>query len=142
MYKSILLPVDLNQESSWKKAAPVAVHLAQTLSAKIHVITVIPDYGMAVVGSFFPANYESEAIKNAQAALDDFVNKNLPADLVADATVAHGTIYQEVISAANAKGCDLIVLSSHRPETKDYLLGPNAARVVRHANQSVFVVRD
>ena len=142
MYKSILLPVDLNQESSWKKALPVAVHLAQSMSAKIHIITVIPDYGMAVVGSFFPANYESEAMKVTQAALDGFVNENLSADLVADTTVVHGTIYEEVISTANAKGCDLIILSSHRPETKDYLLGPNAARVVRHANQSVFVVRD
>ncbi len=33
-------------------------------------------------------------------------------------------------------------IGSHRPELKDYLLGPNAARVVRHANCSVLVVRD
>jgi len=33
------------------------------------------------------------------------------------------------------------VLASHRPDLKDYLLGPNAARVVRHADRSVFVVR-
>jgi nucleotide-binding universal stress UspA family protein len=36
----------------------------------------------------------------------------------------------------------VIVLASHRPELKDYLLGPNAARVVRHAKCSVLVVRD
>ena len=36
---------------------------------------------------------------------------------------------------------DLIVMGSHRPELRDYLLGPNAARVVRHAPCSVVVVR-
>jgi len=39
-------------------------------------------------------------------------------------------------------GADLIVLASHRPAMKDYLLGANASRVVRHAPCSVFVVRD
>jgi nucleotide-binding universal stress UspA family protein len=43
---------------------------------------------------------------------------------------------------ADKLGCDAIVMAAHRPELRDYLLGPNAARVVRHANQSVLVVRD
>ncbi len=141
MYKSILLPVDLNQESSWKKALPTAIHLAKSMSAKIHILTVIPDYGMAVVGNFFTADYEHYATTTTQIALDGFVKEFLPADLVASDTVSQGTIYKEIVAAANDKGCDLIVLSSHRPETSDYLLGPNASRVVRHANQSVFVVR-
>ncbi|MFQ5760821.1 MAG: universal stress protein, partial [Acidiferrobacterales bacterium] len=42
---------------------------------------------------------------------------------------------------AEKAGCDLIVMASQRPELKDYLLGPNAARVVRHANCSVLVAR-
>jgi len=142
MYKSILLPVDLNQESSWKKALPTAIQLANSMSAKIHILTVIPDYGMAVVGNFFTADYEHYASTTTQTALDAFVKEHLPADLIASDTVAQGTIYKEIVAAADDKGCDLIVLSSHRPETSDYLLGPNASRVVRHANQSVFVVRN
>ncbi len=142
MYKSILLPVDLNQESSWTAVLPAAIHMAQSMSAKIHVITVIPDFGMAVVGSFFPADYEEQAKKATQTALDDFIKANLPTELVASSEVIHGTIYKRIVAAADSKGCDLIILSSHRPETKDYLLGPNAARVVRHAKQSVFVVRE
>ena len=49
---------------------------------------------------------------------------------------------RKFIQSAGDLNCDLIVLASHRPETKDYLLGPNAARVARHAKQSVFVVRN
>ncbi|MDH3475684.1 MAG: universal stress protein [Rhodospirillales bacterium] len=36
---------------------------------------------------------------------------------------------------------DLIITGSHKPNVSDYLLGSNAARVVRHASCSVFVVR-
>ena len=43
---------------------------------------------------------------------------------------------------ADETNADLIVMASHRPELKDFLLGPNAARVVRHANCSVLVVRE
>lgn len=39
-------------------------------------------------------------------------------------------------------GADLIVIGSHRPEMGDFLLGPNAARVVRHSKVSVLVVRE
>ena len=37
---------------------------------------------------------------------------------------------------------ELIVIGSHRPEMQDYLLGPTAAKVVRHAKCSVLVVRE
>jgi nucleotide-binding universal stress UspA family protein len=36
---------------------------------------------------------------------------------------------------------DLIVMASHKPTVTDYLLGANAAHVVRHAGCSVMVVR-
>jgi hypothetical protein len=54
----------------------------------------------------------------------------------------HGTVYHEVLKAADKLGVDVIVLSAHRPAFKDYFLGSNAARIVRHAKQSVYVVRN
>ncbi|MGE0847546.1 MAG: hypothetical protein AB7L41_14870 [Flavobacteriaceae bacterium] len=35
-----------------------------------------------------------------------------------------------------------MVLLAHGPHLRDYLLGPIAARVARHAGQSVYLVRD
>ena len=60
------------------------------------------------------------------------------------AHVAHGTIYEEIIDTRTKLGdaCDLIVLASHRPQLADYLLGPNAARVLRHSQVTVMVVRE
>jgi len=43
--------------------------------------------------------------------------------------------------AARTLGVDLIIMASRRPELEDYLIGSNAARVVRHAHLSVLVVR-
>jgi len=142
MFKSILLPVDLNHKSSWEKAAPEAVALAKQHGAKIHLLTVIPDFGMAVVGSFFPSGYAEQALQSGSEKLAALASEIIPGDLLAKMHTAHGSAYQEIISTAKEQGCDLIVMASHRPEMSDYLLGPNAARVVRHADQSVMIVRN
>ena len=55
--------------------------------------------------------------------------------------VATGSVYQEILSTAEKAGSDLVVIGAHDPDLKDFLLGPNAARIVRHAKCSVHVVR-
>ena len=143
MYTKILLPIDLAQGSSWERALPVACELARPAGAELHVMTVVPDYGMSIVGNFFPKGYEREALAEARTQLKAFLEDGrVPSDIAhVEGHVAHGSIYEEIIRVADELHCDLIVLASHRPELKDYLLGPNAARVVRHAQQSVHVVR-
>ncbi len=141
MYQSILLPIDLGHKSLWEKAAPVATNLAAHYGAKIHVLTVVPDYGMPVVGSYFPRDFAENALKEVKKQLEAFAQQHIPDVLRGEVRAVSGSIYKRILIHANELGCDLIVLSSHRPEKADFLIGPNAARVVRHANQSVFVVR-
>jgi len=141
MIKSILLSVDLNHPSSWSKALPQAVALAKADGAEIHILTVIPDYGMAMVADQFPTGFADKATDVSTEALKALVAEHIPAGIKTSTHVMHGSIYKSIIKVANSAGCDLIVMASHRSEMKDYLLGPNAARVVRHAKQSVFVVR-
>ena len=43
MTNSILFAVDLNHESSWRKALPQAVALARAVGVTLHVVTVIPE---------------------------------------------------------------------------------------------------
>jgi nucleotide-binding universal stress UspA family protein len=52
-----------------------------------------------------------------------------------------GAVYNEVLSEAEKQSCDLIVVGSHHPSMSTYLLGSNAATIVRHAPCSVLVVR-
>jgi len=141
MFKNILFSVDLGEESSWIDALPKAISIAAGENATLHLITVVPTYGMPIVGSFFPEDFEKKALAAAKIQLGEFMTKHIPGDINAKGHVAHGVIYEEIMRAADKLGCDLIVLASHRPELRDYLIGPNAARVVRHATQSVLVVR-
>jgi len=141
MYKDILLAVDLNDESSWKKAVPVAVEMAKASGGNIHVLTVVPDFGMSIVSQYFPDGYEKEVSEKVLADLKDFVAAHIPDGVPVRHIVGEGTAYEVILRMAKEISADLIVVASHRPELKDYLLGPNAARVVRHANVSVLVVR-
>ena len=141
MIKNILLPVDLNHPESSTKALAHALDMSKNHDATIHVLTVIPDYGSAWVGSFFPADFSKKAAAETQVALAKYIADNFPPDVKTRAHVLHGTIYKEITAAADSIKADMIVMASHRPEMKDYFLGPNAARVVRHAKQSVLVVR-
>lgn len=142
MYSKILLPIDLNDLATGKKALATASSLAHTFGSELHVLSVAPSFGMSIVGGFFPDGFEEKALAKMKLALGAFMDAELPADVEAVGHVAHGSIYEEILHASKALACDLIVIGAHRPELKDYLLGPNAARVVRHAPQSVMVVRE
>ena len=141
MFKKILLPIDLGEASSIEKPLAVAERMAEDYGAELHVMTVIPTYSLPVVGSYFPKNFEREAMDATKAELKRILQERAKDPARVKGHVAHGTIYAEIIRVAEVLGCDMIVMASHRPDLKDYLLGPNAARVVRHAGCSVFVVR-
>jgi len=141
MYQNILLSVDLGQESSWKKALPTAVSLCESMGARLHVMTVVPDFGMSIVGQYFPDGYEKEVANKVMAQLHTFVKEHVPESVQVQHIVGEGNVYETILKMAGKIDADLIVMASHRPELQDYLLGPNAARVVRHAKCSVLVVR-
>jgi nucleotide-binding universal stress UspA family protein len=142
MYKDILLAVDLGHRDTQERAIATAVEYAKAFGSTLHVATIVPDFGMSIVGSFFPAGYERQALERAREELHAFTRDRIPDGIRVQHVVGHGTIYQEILRIAGEVKADLIVMASHRPGLEDYLLGPNAARVVRHAATSVLVVRD
>lgn len=141
MYKNILVTVDLSAIEAEKKAIMTAVELARFTGANLHVLTVVPDYGLSMVGSFFPKEHEKHMIDQANKALHEYTKANVPADVRHRHIVGHGSIYREILHYAQVSKADLIVLSASTPGPENYLLGPNAARVARHAGVSVHVVR-
>jgi nucleotide-binding universal stress UspA family protein len=48
---------------------------------------------------------------------------------------------RSIVEFADAHDIDCIIIASHRPGLQDYLLGSTAARVVRHAQCPVHVIR-
>ena len=142
MYKEILLPIDLNNAAAQEKAVKTAVRCAKAFGSRLHVMNIVPDFGVGTVTTYFPPDFEKKALENADAALHAFVKQHIPKEIKVQHIVAHGSIYDEILNFARKTKVDLIVMASHRPELSDYLIGPNASRVTRHANCSVLVVRD
>ena len=141
MFKNVLASVDLGDEHTSERVIHAALEVMDEGDA-LHVMCVVPDYGNSMVATFFPADHEKDMIEHTTEALHAFTAKHVPDGSRVQHITAHGSIYEEIIAAADNCNADLIVIGSHRPALKDYLLGPNAARVVRHARQSVLVVRD
>lgn len=140
MYRSILVPVDLDQPSSWEKALPTAVALCQCFGASLTLATVVPERAVMLEAQWSPIAYR-EMLEVARARLGSLASSVEGAGEVAH-QVESGGIYATILAIGERIGADLIILSSHRPAMRDYLLGANASRVVRHARCSVFVVRD
>ena len=60
MFKEVLVPIDLNDEHSWALSLPAAIKMCQALGSNLHVMTVVPDFGVAMVGQYFPEGYEAK----------------------------------------------------------------------------------
>lgn len=143
MSKTILCAVDINRPEEDQKVLKIAAKLAALDGASLDVITVVPDFGASVVGAYFEEHHVSTAKDKANELLSKMVEDALGADENAKVrhVVAIGSVYEKVLQTAKLNKADLIVIGAHRPDFKDYLLGPNAARIVRHSDASVYVVR-
>lgn len=149
MTTSILVPIDLADLETSLKVLAAGVSQAVGARAKLTVMTVVPafvgglDYRYAIRGETGGSiDYDvKEIVSEALARLNDIVAENTPEGTTVDTIVRHGTVYEQILQVAEDIGADQIVIGAHRPQISDYLLGPNTARVVRHATCSVNVVR-
>ena len=150
MTKKILVPIDLEHKSSWIGALPEAVAQAEAFRGKIWVMTVVPHLAGDLDWRYTIQDDEQGGLKfdvndlvgQAEKRLHELVSEYAPKDLVGGITAKHGTIYERIIETADRLEIDLIVMTAHRPSLKDYLVGPNTARVSRHADCSVLILRD
>ena len=140
MFKTILVPVDLGEVEAAQPAIDKAVELARRGDSTLRLI-----YVRAIVPvtymEFMPPAFDLEQQGEAEARIAELAaSVGLPAERVS-AVVRLGSVYNEVLGEAEKTGADLIVIGSHRPTMATYLLGSNAATIVRHARCSVLVVR-
>jgi nucleotide-binding universal stress UspA family protein len=142
MYKNILLAIDLNDETSYRKPLLSAVELARTFGAGLHILTVVREVEVILEARAATIAYEA-IVSDLQNRIDTLIRRADASDLRPSILVTHGaSIYAEILGVAEEAKAYLVVVGSHRPAMKDYLLGTNAARVVRHARCSVLVARE
>jgi nucleotide-binding universal stress UspA family protein len=140
MPRKILVPIDLEHGDYVGEVLRIAAELATRDDAEVELLTVI-QAGPVIVSQFLPESYEAMASTKAEQALAVLVAGMGAAAEKVSTAVRFGGTYQEILAYAEKIGADLIVIGSHKPNVADYLLGSTAARVVRHARCSVYVVR-
>jgi len=146
MFKSILIPTDGSELS--QRAVTMAMDLAKVHQARVTAIHVIPDYHLLIAyeGAFDPVTeerIEEEAKTRAESYLA-YVRK-----CAQDAGVSCDTVcetsdhpYDAILKVADARRCDLIVMTSHgRKGLVAVLLGSETRKVLTHARIPVLVVR-
>jgi nucleotide-binding universal stress UspA family protein len=140
MFKTILVPVDIDDLETSRPALDRAVALAESSGGTLRLIYVrslVPMAYMEFVPPDFDNAQEQEAAKRLTALAEGV---RLPKGRVSS-VVTLGGVYHDVLQEADKMGADLIVVGSHRPTMATYLLGSNAASIVRHARCSVLVIR-
>lgn len=149
MTSSILVPIDLADLETSMMVLRAAVDQAVNAQSKLTAMTVVPDfvsgldYRYAIRGETGgSAAYDvKEIVNEALERLNQIISDITPEGMSVDTIARHGTVYEQILDVAEEIGADQIVIGAHRPQISDYLLGPNTARVVRHAKCSVNVVR-
>ncbi|HYP57915.1 MAG TPA: universal stress protein [Beijerinckia sp.] len=139
MFKSILIPIDLNELGVAKPALAAATELAPE-DARLRLLTVEAVLPASFM-EFVPADFDRKQQERALHMLEEIgTTLSLPKERISQ-NVRTGVIYREILEEADDWGADLIVIGSHRPAMSTYLLGSNAKTVVRHAKCSVLVIR-
>jgi len=143
MIKTILCAVDIANETQDVYILEAAEQLARLHDAQLDVVTVVPTNGSSFVGGYLSDHHVKTARDRAQRDLNKFAERALGAERNKEVrhVVATGRVYAEILKIADVDNADLIVIGAQTPDLADFLLGPNSARIVRHAKTSVYVVR-
>lgn len=140
MFKKVLVPVDILEPSFSVTAIANVAYLVKANDGEIRLIYV-NTFTSPMAGEFLPPAYDQETRAEAEKTLSEQA-RNIPLAKDKVTTVVRiGGIYHEILNEARSFGADLIVVGSHRPSMATYLLGSNAASIVRHAQCSVLVIR-
>jgi len=141
-YKCILVPIDLDHESSWQSSLPAAIDLARRHDAQLTIITIVPDSDIPTIANYLPKEIDDHLREEGANRLNQFIAEYVPQDIRVQSIVGQGRIYSGILHIASDLNADLIVMASHNPGLADYLIGANAEKVMRHAQCSVMVVRN
>jgi len=143
MFQKILVPVDLADPEFVKPALDTAVEMARASGGAVRLVNVIP-MTPVMLAEYVPPDFDVQQRGSAEEALDSIAKDSGLDPTNVSTVVRQGGIYHEVLEEAKVFGCDVIVMSSHRPAKpgiRTCFLGSNAGHMVRYAKCSVLVVR-
>ncbi|ELX8378991.1 universal stress protein [Providencia vermicola] len=145
MYKTILVPIDVSEDALTDLVIPHVTAIQKLNNAEVHFLAVsapISNY-LRYGGTILPGDFPDDE-KQAEIILNELKEKvkrfAIPADKV-HVTSSVGSVKDEILAIAEEINADIILIGSRHPSMSTYLLGSNAASVVRYAKTSVLVIR-
>ena len=149
MYKHILLPVDGSELSRMTEKECIA--FAKATGAKVTAIHVVSHFYLHVRPYVMPKSiftkiekeHEEEASEIAKKMISEIEARSKAEGVRCDGLVVVGDHpYEEIISNAEKRGCDLIMMASHGHKGLNaVLLGSETVKVLTHSKIPVLVVR-
>jgi nucleotide-binding universal stress UspA family protein len=137
MYQRIGVPVDLAHTERLDKAVATAAALARSFDAAIDMVSVTsPAPGVVAPG---PEAFRKQLADYARACSERHGQTFNPHACISDDPAAE--LDRTLEAAFEELGADLLVVASHVPGLRDYLLSSNAGWLARHSKLSVLVVR-
>ncbi len=141
--RRILVPIDFSVHS--KNALRYAVPMAEQYNAMLHLIYVIEptvypaDLGF---GQVIVPGVEEELRTKSEDELRLLVENEIGGRAKAEYVVRTGKPHQEILSEAEDKGADLIIVATHgHTGVEQMLFGSTAMRIVRLARCPVLTIR-
>ncbi|MCP4937416.1 MAG: universal stress protein [bacterium] len=136
MYNTIVIPVDIAHQERFEKMIDVTRKLANENARVIltNIVEEIPKY----IATELPNDLITKSERVAKSKLTELAKLS---NFDAQIDVRSGHPSKSILEVAEENDADCIIVASHHPILVDYLLGSTAARVVRHAQCSVHVLR-
>ena len=141
MYHKILVAIDVFREKNAEKLCKTADELAKINNAEIRLVSVVPDYGMPLVASYFPKDAQDK-VKNEMSGMLKKYAKSFITGKVS-ATLRQGKRARNIVDEASDWGADLVIIGCRKKASRDNIrmLGACSSSVADRVNCSVIVVR-
>lgn len=137
MFKTILVPVDLEHADKLAKALDIAAGLALQNGAALHVVGVASPLPGA--GAHTPGEYAEKLAAFAARTGEPHGLEVTPHALtVSDPAVEANAA---ILNQAEALGADLLVMATRVPGFAERLFSSHGNYIASHASMSVFLVR-
>ncbi len=139
--KKIIVPIDFSEYSEY--ALKTASRLARNNNAELLVLHMLEMSEVMLTASGEEPQKVIYFLKLAEQRFEDFLKKDYLKDIKVTPIVKHFKVFSEVNEIAKKYDADLIVMGSHGASgVKEFFVGSNTERVVRHADIPVLVVKN
>jgi nucleotide-binding universal stress UspA family protein len=140
--KNIVVPTDFSELSL--SAYNYAKDLAETMDAKIHLITVIDNHPpmLSKRNKTFSENARLDLIETeTKKQMTEIAEEINDSEIDVVQVIRNGIDYEEIVKYSNESDADLIVLATHgRTGVLHTVLGSVAEKVIRYTKRPVLVI--